>query len=84
MFRVVIPPEVDDYLKNVSPVLKRHLRAALDELKNPCRGKPLRDELKGLHVYRVGRHWVIYEIIHDKRVVEIQTVGPRNTIYEDF
>ena len=45
-------------------------------------GKQLRDELAGLRSFRVGRFRVIYRVA-SKRLIELVTIGPRRTIYEE-
>jgi mRNA interferase RelE/StbE len=49
---------------------------------NPQRvGKPLRDELVGLHSARRGDYRVVYAIVDDTRTVEIVHVGRRSDVY---
>jgi mRNA interferase RelE/StbE len=52
-------------------------------LENPHRmGKPLRDELAGLHSARLGTQWrVIYRIDESKHVVIVEDVQHRSTGY---
>ena len=60
-------------------MLKRKVRAALQTLvENPCAGKALRNELRGLRSYRVGRFRIIYRIGGD---LELVAFGPRDSIY---
>lgn len=49
---------------------------------NPRRvGKPLRDELIGLHSARRGDYRVVYAIVQDTRRVEIVHIDRRSNIY---
>ena len=60
-------------------MLKRKVRAALQALlENPRAGKALRNELRGLRSYRVGRFRIIYRIGGD---LELVAFGPRDSIY---
>jgi mRNA-degrading endonuclease RelE of RelBE toxin-antitoxin system len=49
---------------------------------NPHRvGKPLRDELAGLHSARRGDYRVVYAIVEDTRGVQIVHIDRRSDIY---
>ena len=48
---------------------------------DPGEGKALKEELAGLHSFRVSRFRIVYRV--KNRVVEIIAVGPRNRIYEE-
>jgi len=41
----------------------------------------LREELKGLSSYRIGRFRIIYRVASNQ-VIEIVAIGPRRVIYE--
>ena len=77
--RVRIPHEVAALVHGLHPVLKRKVRAALQAiLDDPHAGKALRNELRGLRSYRVGRFRIIYRLRGD---VELVAFGPRDSIY---
>ena len=77
--RLRVPHEVAALIRGLHPVLKRKVRAALQALlENPCAGKALRNELRGLRSYRVGRFRIIYRIGGD---LELVAFGPRDSIY---
>ena len=77
--RLRVPHEVAALIRGLHPVLKRKVRAALEALiRNPREGKALRDELRGLRSYRVGRFRIIYRL---RRDVELVAFGPRESIY---
>jgi mRNA interferase RelE/StbE len=45
-------------------------------------GKPLRDDLKGLHSARLGMEWrVIYRIDESKHAVVVHDIQHRSTVY---
>ena len=49
---------------------------------NPQRvGKPLRDELDGLHSARRGDYRVVYAIVDDVGAVQIVHIGRRSDVY---
>ncbi len=51
-------------------------------VENPRRvGKPLRDELVGLHSARRGDYRVVYAIVEDTRRVEIVHIDRRSDVY---
>lgn len=78
-----VPDDVADLIRGLHPQLKRKIRAALKLiLQDPSEGKALREELKGLHSYQVGRLRIIYRI-SKRRVIEIVAIGPRKRIYEE-
>lgn len=70
-------------LQTLHPGLTRKVRAALDVIRDdPSAGKELRDELAGLHSFRVGRFRIVYRVI-PKRVIDLVAFGSRRTIYAD-
>ena len=77
--RLRIPHEVAALVRGLHPALKRKVRAALRTiLDDPYAGKALRNELRGLRSYRVGRFRIIYRL---RRDVELVAFGPRDSIY---
>jgi len=82
VFRLKVPVEVRNVIRQVPPELKRKLRAALEDiLDDPTCGKALKEELEGYWTLRVGRTRIIYRRAGDN--VEIIAIGPRETIYEE-
>jgi mRNA interferase RelE/StbE len=78
-----MPEETAASLRSLHPGVKSKIRAALNLiLSEPDAGKSLRDELRGLKSYRIGRFRIIYKVM-PKRVVDIVAIGPRRTIYEE-
>lgn len=77
-------PETADLISSLYPILKRKIKAALQIiLSDADSGKALKDELKGLWSYRVGKFRVIYRVPKQNDVIEIIAIGPRKTIYEE-
>lgn len=78
-----IPDHVAELIRSMHPRLKQKIRAALKTiLDNPGEGKALRSELKGLFTFRVARFRIVYRP-GKKKVIEIVSIGPRKTIYEE-
>ena len=80
--RLQIPDEISDRVRSLHPDLRRKIRATLNGLLNDtAQGKPLRGQLLGFNSVRVGRFRVVYCVLQDR--VEILTIGPRLTVYEE-
>ncbi len=76
--------ETAGLVRTLHPDLKRKIKAALQTvLIDPQSGKALKDELKGLQSFKVGKFRVIYKTATDKRIIEVVAIGPRKTIYEE-
>src|SRR5215467_5619155 len=70
-----VPTEVRNLIRQLPPVLKRKVRAALaDILKNPTCGKALKEELEGYWSLRVGATRIVYRLASSN--IEIVTIGP--------
>jgi mRNA interferase RelE/StbE len=83
LYRLRVPPDLADVIRNLHPRLKRKLRQALETIAgNPRSGKTLREELNGLWSFRVGKFRVIYRIGSARRL-ELVAFGPRERIYEE-
>ena len=80
--RIRVSDETADLIKGLHPEIKRRVKSALKMiLSDPDIGKPLKDELSGLHSYKVGRFRIIYRL-SSRGVIEIVAIGPRKIIYE--
>ncbi len=76
MYKLVIADSTAKLIRSLHPELKRKLKAGLRTLiTDPSAGKALRDELKGLRSFRVGRFRTVYRI--SKRTIEIAALGPQ-------
>lgn len=81
--RLRVARDVETLVRGLHPDIKRKVRAGLDAIRtDPTAGKELRDELAGLRSLRVGRFRLIYRIAPGE-VIELVTVGPRRSIYEE-
>jgi mRNA interferase RelE/StbE len=79
-----ITDETADLIRGLHPEIKSILKDALKTIMaQPYVGKSLKEELEGLRSYRVKRYRIIYRILKKERHIEIVTVGPRKTIYEE-
>jgi mRNA interferase RelE/StbE len=77
-----IPDEVTAVICHLHPQLKQKVRAALRTIQtDPQAGKALKEELDGLHSFRVNRFRIVYRIGDD--ALEIVAIGPRRVIYEE-
>lgn len=82
-YRLRVPDEIVELLRSLHPEIKRKIKAALGLIaSDPAVGKSLRDELRGLKSFKIGRFRIIYKIA-SKRIIEIVAIGPRRTIYEE-
>jgi mRNA interferase RelE/StbE len=81
--RLRVPDETADLLRSLHPEIKRKLRAGLSIIASePAAGKSLRDELRWLKSFKIGRFRIIHKVA-SKRIIEIVAIGPRNTVYEE-
>ncbi len=80
-YSIHISSEIAKVVQQLSPLLKKKVRFALDSIKNdPYQGKPLQDELKGLYSFRVNRYRIVYRVRRQK--IQIINIGSRKTIYQ--
>ena len=78
-----VPDEIVALIRGCHPQLKRKIRAGLKHIViEPEVGKSLKDELEGLRSYRISRFRIIYRI-SSTQIIDVVTVGPRKTIYEE-
>ena len=84
MRRLKVSDETAALVRTLHPDIKRKIKAALQTVLNdPQSGKALKDELKGLQSFKVGKFRVVYKTAKDKGVIEVVAIGPRKTIYEE-
>ena len=78
-----VPEEIVALIRSAHPELKRKIKAGLKRIaEDSRRGKSLRDELKGLMSYPVGRFRIIYRT-SGRGCIDIIAIGPRRVIYEE-
>lgn len=83
LYKLRVPNEIADLIRNLHPQLIRKVKSALKLIiSDPQAGKPLKADLKGLSSFKVGQFRIIYRIAAN-RVIEIITIGPRKTIYDE-
>jgi mRNA-degrading endonuclease RelE of RelBE toxin-antitoxin system len=79
-FRLDMAQAVRDLLIPLPPSLKRKVKATLRSLaENPYQAKALKDDLVGLHSFRMAQSRIILQI--KASTVEIVAFGPRKDIY---
>ena len=82
-YKLRIPNETVSLIRGLHPLLKKKIRAALQEITaDPHTGKALKDELEGLWSYRIKRIRIIYQFT-SKKYIDIIALGPRKNIYEE-
>ena len=70
-------------IKSLHPQIKPTVKSQIKTLKdNPYVGKVLEKELSGYYSLKMKKFRVIYEIDHQKHIVQIHYVGHRKDIYE--
>ena len=80
--RLRIPDEISDRIRSLHPDLKRKIRTTIDGLlRDTVQGESLQGQLLGFNSVRVGRFRVVYRVVQD--IVEILTIGPRRTVYDE-
>jgi len=85
LYRVEVPPEVAEIVRNLPPEVKRQVKQALAHLgEAPDAGKVLTGELAGLRSYRARRFRIVYELAESERRLRILRVGHRRTVYEEI
>ena len=80
--RLRISDEISDRTRSLHPDIKRKIRTTIDALLgDAAHGKPLQGQLLGFNSVRVGRFRVVYRVV--RGFVEVLTIGPRRTVYEE-
>ncbi len=78
-----VSDDTKELIRHSHPQLKHKLRNALRMIiDDPLCGKALKEELNGLRSFRVGKIRIINSI-GENNIIEIITIGPRKTIYEE-
>jgi mRNA interferase RelE/StbE len=78
-----VPGEIVSLIRGMHPVLKKRIKLAFNEiLKDPYRGKALKEELDGLRSFPIKRFRIIYKV-SSKKQISIIALGPRKYIYEE-
>ncbi len=83
MYRLVVPKEIQQFIRTMHPDLKKKVRSSLGVIiSQPGSGKALVDELSGLRSFRIRSFRIIYRIADAERI-ELVAIGPRKQIYEE-
>lgn len=81
-YKLRVPDYLAKFVRGAHPDLRRKIKTALRRIiSDPYSGKSLREKLKGLSSYKVGRFRIIYHVASN-HIIEIVAIGPRKTIYE--
>ena len=81
-YKLIVADSTARLIRSLHPELKKKVKSGLRALiTDPFAGKALRDELKGLRSFRIGRFRIVYRI--SGKSIETAAVGPRKTIYEE-
>jgi mRNA interferase RelE/StbE len=81
-YKVAISPLAAG-IRDLHPEIRASIRNALKALAaDPTLGIELRAELSGVRRYRVRRFRIVYSLDRTARVLRIDAVGHRGTIYE--
>jgi mRNA interferase RelE/StbE len=82
-YKLRVPDEIASLIRGMHPLLKKRVKAALEEICNDPRcGKALKEELAGLKSFRIKRFRIIYKVSSKKEII-IVALGPRKYIYEE-
>lgn len=83
LYKLRVSDEVREMLAGLHPELKRKVKFALKTiLSDPQSGKSLKNNLKGLNSFKIGRFRIVYRVATG-RIIEIVAIGPRKRIYEE-
>lgn len=83
-YHLKVTDKTAELIRSLHPDIKATIKTALEMIiKEPYSGKALKDELGGLRSYRAKRFRIIYRVSLKIRQIEIVTIGPRKTIYEE-
>jgi len=83
VFKVQFKKSVE---KDLKALPKADQKRTLEQIgraftKDPCQGKALSVEFKGLYRWKIGRFRVIYEIQKDVLIILVLKIGHRKDVY---
>ena len=82
-YKLRVPDEIVSLIRGMHPLLKKRVKAALEEICNdPYCGKNLKEELADLRSFQIKRFRIIYKV-SSKKEIRIVALGPRIYIYEE-
>lgn len=86
-YKVVLSPHAVREYKKLSPVVKTEIKEAIDSLaKNPVAGakiKRLKGRLNRYYRYRAGDYRVVYSADQSRRMVFVDYVQHRKSVYRE-
>ena len=84
-WKMQFTPEAARLLSKLHPESKKHIKKALNELRqNPYSGKDLQEELFGFKSLRIKEYRIIYYIREEEYLIGIYYIGKRSDVYEQF
>jgi mRNA interferase RelE/StbE len=84
-WKMQFTPEAARLLSKLHPESKKHIKKALNELRqNPYAGKDLQEELFGFKSLRIKKYRIIYNIREEEYLIGIYYIGQRSDVYEQF
>jgi len=85
-YKIEFVPEARKNLKSLDNSIRKPIKKLFDKLERAedprAFGKPLEKKLAGYWRYRVESYRIIAEILDDKLVVYVISIGHRSTIYD--
>lgn len=82
VFQVVFTDIARKQYNDLNPRLRRQVDKGLDRIaRQPCLGKPLRGQLKGIWSERVATFRVLYKIRDEEIEVLVLTIEHRKSVY---
>ena len=84
-WKMQFTPEAARLLSKLHPESKKHIKKALNELRqNLYAGKDLQEELFGFKSLRIKKYRIIYYIREEEYLIGIYYIGQRSDVYEQF
>jgi len=82
MYRLIISPRAQKYLKDIKKDNQEIVKTAFEDLKeDPLIGKPLEKELTRRFSYRVGVYRIVYQVNQQDKIVTILSARHRGVAY---
>ena len=82
MYKIEFTGEAESFLYKIDAYLRQIFLKKIKKLKkNPYIGKPLTGKLSMLWRLRIDKYRVIYQIIQNKLIVIVISIGHRKNVY---
>lgn len=82
MWRVLLHPRVHRFLEKQDPTLRNRLEDGLRKLKSDPYRFLETLEGRGAYKFRIGEYRAIVDLDPDRRVVKVQVLGHRSSVYK--